>query len=170
MTGVLETPTLVLDRQWRPVRMTTVRDALRLAYLDAARPIDPDTYQALCFDEWVAVPVDAGERSVQAVRGPIKAPHVVQLTRHRPLSLAAPVFSRQNVFRRDRFRCQYCGTKLPPEKLTLDYVVPPSRGGSVDWVNCVACCLSCRQRKGDRLPDEAGMTLRRKPFQPSRMW
>jgi 5-methylcytosine-specific restriction endonuclease McrA len=74
------------------------------------------------------------------------------------------MLSRKNVLRRDRFRCQYCGSR---DKLTVDHVVPKSRGGRDTWKNLVAACTSCNNRKGNRTPEEAGMPLRRKPFRPS---
>lgn len=74
-------------------------------------------------------------------------------------------FSRQNVFKRDNFTCQYCGTHKP-KTLTLDHVMPVSRGGCDTWDNVVACCRPCNQRKRDRTPQEARMTLMRQPYEP----
>ena len=63
--------------------------------------------------------------------------------------------------------CAYCGaTHLP---LTLDHVIPRTRGGSNDWDNLVCCCTKCNNFKGDRLPEEAGMDLRVKPRRPKCM-
>ncbi len=64
---------------------------------------------------------------------------------------------------RDSHTCQYCHSTLPPSKLTLDHVVPRSRGGRSTWENLVACCHPCNNKKGDRMPDEARMTLMRPP-------
>ncbi len=74
-------------------------------------------------------------------------------------------FSRRNVLLRDGFACAYCGTRTRP--ITIDHVIPKSRGGSTDFDNCVACCRACNQRKGSLRPREAGMTLRRRPWQPT---
>jgi 5-methylcytosine-specific restriction endonuclease McrA len=73
-------------------------------------------------------------------------------------------FGRQNVFTRDLYTCQYCGSR--PQDLTIDHVVPISRGGQDTWENVVAGCRSCNHRKGARTPDEARMQLRRKPVEP----
>lgn len=74
------------------------------------------------------------------------------------------LLSRKNVLRRDRFRCQYCGSR---ERLTVDHVMPKSRGGRDSWENLVAACVPCNNRKGCRTPEEAGMTLVKQPYRPS---
>ena len=75
-------------------------------------------------------------------------------------------FSRKNVFIRDGNICQYCGTD---GKLSIDHVIPSSRGGKTSFENCVASCVSCNVRKGNRTPEEANMHLRRPPHEPSIM-
>jgi 5-methylcytosine-specific restriction endonuclease McrA len=89
---------------------------------------------------------------------------VVRLNHHvkRPMPVLRP--SRKSIFTRDGYRCVYCGaTHLP---LTIDHVIPRVRGGTDDWDNLVCCCTKCNNAKGDRLPDEAGMTMVRKPRRP----
>ncbi len=76
-------------------------------------------------------------------------------------------FSRINVYTRDGFRCQYCGERKEMRDLNYDHVVPRVRGGHTVWENIVTSCYACNDRKGSRTPEEAGMTLRRKPFKPS---
>jgi 5-methylcytosine-specific restriction endonuclease McrA len=75
-----------------------------------------------------------------------------------------PAFTRFNLFLRDRFECQYCGFD---EDLTFDHVIPRSLGGKTTWENVVTACAPCNLRKGDRLPEEASMTLRRPPRPPA---
>ena len=75
-------------------------------------------------------------------------------------------FSRRNIYKRDRFQCQYCGTRTPIGELTIDHVLPRARGGRSTWENCVLACLRCNRRKGHRLPSEAGLQLRRPPREP----
>jgi hypothetical protein len=69
------------------------------------------------------------------------------------------------VLARDRFACAYCGSRAKP--ITMDHVIPRSRGGKTDFDNCVACCRACNHRKGALLPREAGMALRHRPWQPT---
>lgn len=77
-------------------------------------------------------------------------------------------FNRKNVFRRDDNTCQYCSLKS--NDLTLDHVIPRSRGGGTSWENVVACCQQCNAKKRDRTPEEANMLLKRKPVAPKFMF
>jgi len=73
------------------------------------------------------------------------------------------IYSKAGVLRRDKFRCAYC----PKRGTTIDHVLPKSRGGKSEWMNCVAACASCNERKADQTPHEAGMVLRFTPFVPT---
>ena len=68
---------------------------------------------------------------------------------------------------RDSFHCQYCSKTFATSDLTFDHVVPVSRGGASSWDNIVTCCVTCNRKKGSRTPDEAGLTLMRKPARPA---
>lgn len=76
-------------------------------------------------------------------------------------------WSKKNVLIRDRYTCQYCGIKS--EKMTIDHVIPSSKGGKSSFENCVASCKQCNNFKNDRTPSQAQMTLKRQPFQPTIM-
>ena len=95
-----------------------------------------------------------------------KTPAVVRLTKGHTMRKQSVRFSRVNVFTRDGFRCQYCGVKKEMRELNYDHVVPRVRGGKTEWGNIVTSCYACNDRKGSRTPEEAGMTLRRKPIMP----
>ena len=75
-------------------------------------------------------------------------------------------YSRRNVFIRDNQTCQYCGNK---GRLSIDHVIPSSRGGKTNFKNCVACCVKCNTKKGGRTPREAHMFLEKKPHEPTIM-
>jgi 5-methylcytosine-specific restriction endonuclease McrA len=72
--------------------------------------------------------------------------------------------NRTRIYRRDQNQCVYCGSN---KDLTLDHVMPKSRGGGNDWTNLVTSCFKCNLRKGNRTPDEAKMSMRHKPFVPT---
>ena len=91
-------------------------------------------------------------------------PSIVRLKQYARVPYKQVMLSRQNVIRRDHNTCQYCGAT---SNLTIDHVLPKSRGGGDSWTNLVAACVSCNNRKGDRTPDEADMELAREPFRPS---
>jgi 5-methylcytosine-specific restriction endonuclease McrA len=106
-------------------------------------------------------------REIHSVSFTIRLPSVVRLLRlvKRPKS---PVkFSRQNIYARDRYACQYCGRRYPPEELSYDHVIPRSRGGKTEWKNIVTSCVQCNRKKGGRTPKEARMKLVRKPSRPT---
>lgn len=105
-----------------------------------------------------------------AVRAPsckIQLPSVVSLKEYRRFADKTPAFTRFNVFLRDKFRCQYCGTRQPVNTLTFDHIVPRCRGGVTGWRNVVTACAPCNHRKGRRLLREMpNMRLQRAPVQP----
>jgi hypothetical protein len=80
----------------------------------------------------------------------------------------APFLNNRRLFIRDRFLCGYCGRELGEAALTRDHIHPVSRGGGDTWMNCVACCVRCNQKKGNRRPEEAGMELLFTPYVPDK--
>jgi 5-methylcytosine-specific restriction endonuclease McrA len=106
-------------------------------------------------------------REIHSVSFSVKLPSVVRLLRMVKKTKTPVKFSRQNIYTRDKYRCQYCGAKFGPEELTYDHVVPRSRGGKTKWDNIVTCCIRCNRKKGGRTPAEARMRLIRKPSQPT---
>jgi len=106
-------------------------------------------------------------RDIHSVSFTIKLPSVVRLLNLVKKPKSPVKFSRQNIYLRDKYRCQYCGLKHPTEELTYDHVLPKSRGGKTAWENIVTCCIGCNRKKGGRTPKEARMNLVRKPTRPS---
>lgn len=92
-------------------------------------------------------------------------PHIIKMRYYVAVPKTELPFSKQNIFVRDDYTCQYCGKKHT--RLTLDHVFPKSRGGDYSWENIVAACPECNQKKADRTPEEARMPLLRKPCRPS---
>ena len=91
-------------------------------------------------------------------------PSVIRLLEYRRIPHQTRALSRKNILLRDRNTCQYCGEAMPPGELTLDHVVPRSRGGNSTWENLVACCHECNRHKGNRLLSEIDdMILLREP-------
>jgi 5-methylcytosine-specific restriction endonuclease McrA len=113
--------------------------------------------------------VDVLEEYEEEIRAPsleLRMPAVVRLKKGGAVKQGVR-FSRINVYTRDGFRCQYCGERKTMRHLNYDHVVPRVRGGKTVWENIVTSCYACNDRKGSRTPEEAGMTLRKKPFKPS---
>ncbi len=79
-----------------------------------------------------------------------------------------PTLNNRELFSRDDHMCAYCGGIFPDSKLTRDHITPDSRGGADTWMNCVAACTRCNQKKDNKTPEEAGMLLLYAPYVPSR--
>ena len=95
-----------------------------------------------------------------------KIPSIMRLIKLiRTIYRTGVAFNKKNILVRDGFRCAYCGEKS--QKLTIDHIIPRSRGGHDSFENCVAACRSCNRRKGGRMPSEANMHLILKPYQPT---
>jgi len=106
------------------------------------------------------------DKEIHSVSFTIKLPAVVRLLKMIKWRKKPVKFSRQNIYIRDNYSCQYCGRKLSPEELTYDHVIPKSKGGKTEWENIVTCCPECNRKKGGRTPTEAGMKLLKKPTRP----
>ncbi len=105
---------------------------------------------------------------VRSVRSSFQLPSIIRLKRYvRPKTLGYVRFCRENVYMRDDYTCQYCGTKQPLRELTLDHVVPVSKKGPKSWTNVVTACRHCNQKKGNRTPADAKMPLRKEVKAPT---
>lgn len=111
--------------------------------------------------------VEAARRKVRAEHLAIDWPLVIRLVAFVPIPRRLPLpLSRRTVLARDLHACQYCGAQPHKHELTVDHVIPRSRGGTTVWENVVTACAPCNRRKGDRLPEEARMALRARPARP----
>ena len=163
---VMNNPTLVLNRNWVPVSVTTVLNALCKLYQGSARVVRPEDYSVYDFASWSKLAVAEGQPVVRTATLTIPVPEVIVLARYGEVPDRHLVFSRSNLYKRDRFTCQYCGMRPGSGELTIDHVIPRSRGGTSTWTNCVVACVSCNSRKANRQPHEAGLLLRKKPVKP----
>ena len=170
---------LVLNKNWQPVNVLPVLDAVNKVFKGRAMFLDIETYGTYDFESWVENWNDAKQTaevaSTQAMRIHgnlwLHLPEVIVCTEYRGFGYKVnhrrPKFSRTNVYRRDRNTCQFCGKKFQTEDLTLDHVVPKSKGGQMTWTNIVLACTPCNNKKGNKTLAEAKLKLIRQPFQPS---
>jgi 5-methylcytosine-specific restriction endonuclease McrA len=167
---VLQRPTLVLNRRWTPIRTTPVQDAIGLVAKGTAVIIEPESFETHDLASWNDVSrarLRFGDLAIRSPRLVLVPPEVILLMTYDGQGGRAVVFSRKNLFKRDRYTCQYCGTQPGPEELTVDHVVARSRGGVSSWENCVLACVECNKVKADRSPAQAGLKLRRTPRKPT---
>jgi len=142
---VLHAPVLVLNASYEPINVCAARRAIVLVL------------------KGVAMTEEENGHFLHAARLAIRLPSVIRLLEYRRIPHQTRALSRKNILLRDRNTCQYCGELLPSGELTLDHVVPRSRGGASTWENLVACCHPCNRQKGNQFPTEAGMKLMREP-------
>jgi len=161
--SVLDKRTLVLNKGWQPVHISTVRDAIVLLFKGVAKAVCPDTFHTYSFDDWLEVPPN-GNGSIATKTMTIAAPHVIVLIDYDKVPIVS-TFSKRNVYKRDKYTCQYCGKQ--GRDLTIDHIVPKSKGGESKWKNVVAACEPCNKRKADKSLEEARMRLLKKPVRPS---
>lgn len=173
----IQSSVLALNRQYAPVHVISVRRAFCLLYKQLAEVIhvEDGSYTSYDFDGWLETSllrISLGEADgadfVQSVNFEIQVPRVVRLLRYERLPKNGVKFNRRNIFLRDDYICQYCNRRYSAHRLSLDHVLPRSRGGPTTWENIVCCCLDCNVRKGGRTPHEAGMKLARAPRKPAR--
>jgi 5-methylcytosine-specific restriction endonuclease McrA len=138
--------TLLVDNCYNPILVIDWRKAIHLVCLNKVEVIETH------------------EESVTSPNLAIKIPSVLRLFFPVKKAKKQVKFSRNNVLARDQYTCQYCG--LSGSKLTIDHVLPQSRGGKTNWLNTVTACASCQTKKGCQTPREAGMVLLNKPKQP----
>lgn len=163
--GLLLRHVLVLNRNWTAIQLCTVRRALGLLYSDLAQVVTED-YGTHTFDSWLELSQYAQTDIIRTPTRKVAAPQVIKLNRYQGFPPRKVRLSRRNIYLRDQMRCQYCGRKPPHDELTIDHVAPRSRGGKTTWANVALACVRCNTRKGDRLPEEAGMRLARAPSRP----
>jgi 5-methylcytosine-specific restriction endonuclease McrA len=173
-SSALDASVLVLNRLYMAVHVISVRRAFCLLCKELAEVVtfEDGYYQSYDFASWREVS-EARSRFkgpdddfIRTVHFEIQAPRIIRLLGYDRLPRQRVKFNRRNLFARDSNRCQYCGKRFPTSELSLDHVVPRSRGGGSSWVNIVCACLKCNVRKGGRTPREAGMSLIREPIEP----
>lgn len=139
---------LVLNQSYEPISICGVRKAVLLLLLEKAELVETRDGAV-----------------IHSVRAAYPFPSVIRLQSYIRVPYKKVELSRRNILRRDGFACQYCGTRSAP--LTIDHVIPRSRGGTDSWENLVTACIPCNNRKGNRTPEEAGMRLRSMPRKPN---
>ena len=135
---------LVLNASYEPLNITTWRRAMVMMIKGKAESLEQDTSRE--------------------IRRGTHLPTVIRLRQYVHVPFRQLPLTRRNLFQRDHQTCQYCGSRDQP--LSIDHVVPRSRGGSDTWENVTTACLSCNVRKGNRTPKEASMPLHRAPHRP----
>jgi len=159
-TTLEDSPSLVLNADFtplsqRPLSLWHWRDVLRIVYSGRATVVS----------EYSTPPM-----LIRGVSLSFRLPSVIALNKYQHIPNKTPMITRRNVFIRDGYRCCYCGEEKKADELTLDHIMPRSRGGKLTWINTVCACAQCNQKKRNAHPAELhkiGMRLRVRPRVPS---
>lgn len=141
--------TLVLSASYEPMQVVSWQRAITLFFMDKVEVVE-----------------EYADKHIRTVSVTLPMPSVVRFLKAMKNRKRAVKFSRQNVYARDKGRCQFCGVSVPRHLATYDHVMPRSRGGRTTWENVVIACVTCNQRKADRTPEEARMRLLSTPVKP----
>ncbi len=139
---------LMLNQNYEPLTVCSAKRAIVLLFQGKAEMIE-----------------SADGLNIRTVHNAYSLPSVVRLWQYRRVPFKRIMLTRKNIITRDSHRCQYCAASRGP--MTVDHVMPKTRKGADSWENMVCACVRCNNRKGDRTPDEAGLTLKKKPTRPS---
>jgi len=139
---------LKLDSAYRPIEIIDAIEALVMCIIGKA------------------IPVETYETKINSPSKAFNLPAVIVLKNVVKFRFTTIACNRQNIVLRDNNQCQYCANYFPLDKLTMDHVLPKSRGGKNTWENLVAACKKCNQKKGSRTTKESGMIPLKKPVRP----
>ena len=148
----MEATTLVLNCGFEPVAQVPWERAIQLLW-----------------EKKVEIVSSYEDKVVHSVNNEWKVPSIIRWLKMTTRRKKAIKFSRENVFLRDKGHCQYCGGRVTRNEFTYDHVNPRSRGGKTCWENVVVACTPCNQKKGNRLPQQAGMRLLSTPVKPKKL-
>lgn len=170
--SLLQEKVLVLNKYYQAIQIITLQRAVCHLVKGTAKVITPD-WTTHTFEEWIQISQfyengnNSGSKFIKSPSISLLVPDAVYLPYYESLPQNEVIFSRQNLFLRDQFTCQYCGRVLKnPKERTIDHVIPKSRGGKTVWTNVVLCCKKCNLKKGNRTPEEAGLKLLKVPRTP----
>ena len=173
MSAVLSAPVLALNRNFAAIRVVDVKRAMSLLFNGSAEVVDVEDRHFATYDfaSWrelsdLKAEFESDRHTwIGLVHGRIAAPSVIRLSKPDRFRRHRVPLSRRNIYLRDGNICQYCGRRFPTSELSIDHVVPRSRGGQNTWTNLVCACTTCNSRKAAQSPAQAGLRLIRPPRQ-----
>jgi 5-methylcytosine-specific restriction endonuclease McrA len=170
---------LVLNRGWNPIAVVNLEKAMCLVsstYKNdepKARIMDPVTdFKLWTWADWAELIPAKDEAVIRSAKASFRIPEIILLSRYNKLPQQRVHFSRRTIYRRDGNQCQYCGSKPGTAELSIDHIIPRSKGGKTEWTNCVLACTNCNRKKADRMlswrntAEEVSMKLLKQPKKP----
>ena len=163
--------TLVLNKNWAAITVVGSLDALVSVFGERSKALCSDTYELFNMGQWIDRSIEkAGKLTshqiVRTTNFPIIKPEIIVLNYYHGVPFRSVNFTRRNLCKRDDYTCQYCYKKLQYKELTVDHVIPKSRGGAKSWNNCVTSCKNCNAKKADYTLKESSFILKKLPKMP----
>jgi 5-methylcytosine-specific restriction endonuclease McrA len=179
-----ETQVLVLNKYYFPIAIESVQTIFGDIFSGSKIPLhieyevnsdntvnleNVDYFTAIPdINEWLKLEIRSYDEYIQTSRGPVRIPQVVVCSTYDKVVYNKVQFpTKQNIFKRDNYTCVYTGKKLAKEDLSVDHVIPRSKGGDNTWENLVTCDRLVNSIKGSKTLGEAGLRLRYKPYKPT---
>ena len=174
--------TLCLNSAWQPIGHKTVQDAISDLYACSYKALDiqydindngewdfnnPLCMNPLDWNDWIDLPIRDMDFSVRSAFLTVRVPTILIATNYSKVHRKRPKLTRQNIRLRDKGTCQYTGKKLKPSEGNIDHIMPVSRGGKNTWTNMVYCDKQLNERKGNKTPEEMGLSLINNPTEPN---
>ena len=145
----MEISVLVLNASYEAINVCNLRRAMKMVFKGTAQT------------------EEVSDLKIHSPSAAMSVPHVIRLVNYVHVPRSVVKFSRKNVLVRDHYTCQYCRGEFPTAQLTLDHVIPISRGGATNWENVVTACKKCNNKKGNKMLYETQLKLARQPKTPS---
>ncbi len=169
---------MVLNKHWLPIRFSTVRDAICACmplfdYDATVLPVKIDRDEKgemseclpVSWSEWIELPPN-GYECLATKNGKVRIPTVIIAKNYDKLVLKPSKPTQKAIFRRDQYLCGYSGKQLTNKTASVDHIIPLSRGGKHTWENVITCDRDVNSKKGNKTPQEAGLTLKIQPIRP----
>jgi 5-methylcytosine-specific restriction endonuclease McrA len=173
---ITSTKVLVLNKNWTAIGITSLQRSMSLLYSEyengepkahIVTPPPKGSYEVWSWKDWSELFPSEGENGIVSAKRVYKVPEVILLSRYEEVPSTRVNFCRRAIWKRDEFRCQYCGVRPNYDEATLDHIIPRSCGGETSWTNCVLACYRCNSQKADREPHQA---FRPKDKEKAKFW
>ena len=174
--SLLNSNVLVLNRSWQATNVISARRAVSLVYKQLANVVNKiigddnkEYFEVHNFNEWKDLSIYAVNEYISSINFKFMIPEIIILTKFDKLHKRETKYTRHNIYTRDKYRCIYCGRnfKHNKSKLSIDHIIPKSKGGQDTWENTACACYSCNSKKADKLLHETDMKLLWKPTKPN---
>lgn len=175
---------LVLNKFYFPIGVETIERTFGNIFSGSVTPLDItyDVNEDGCVNleqveyftattsvkEWIGLPIRSYDEYIQTVKGPVRVPQVVICTNFDRIIHSKVQFpTKHNIYKRDNYTCLYTGKKLSKDELSVDHVIPKSKGGKDTWENLATCDRLLNSQKSNMSVAEAGLRLSYKPYKPT---